>query len=586
MKITKFRIKNFRSIIDTEWRSFSPDGVTVLVGQNESGKSAILEALCRSFSDQNVTYDDFRYGAEPPEVRFQVEFSIKEIEEHLIGEAAPEDIKKITDHFKKIGEFTQIVFTWTINESSTEQEIKFDTYLEEPELEIPATAFTLSDGDAIDPQEINLAHLAASAIYQAAPYYTLFKSDSGLLPDSIDINEKHKLVGEGQIAASNLLSIADIQVKELVKLSNRARESKITRAIESINQDLKEFWNQTIGHKNKIKIEFSLAHHDNSKSEKAGSPYLIFWVSDGLHKLHPKQRSTGVRWFISFYLQLKASQKLKKNLHFFLDEPGANLHSNAQKDVLKLINLLSKEIPITYSTHSPTLIEHDKLYRVYAIQRKNDDIETPTEIIEAHQLGAASSDTLSPILTAIGSDFSHQNVIQKKHNVILEEMSGYYYISSFWDLLGITQKAHFIAATGANKIPALANMFNGWGLKFSVFVDDENQGRGVLKTLTRDLFGNDENEARKTIQKIKNCKGIEDLFTNKDFCNLVLNEPIIENIAPSEIVKSEKYSKPVLAYTFALKVKNKEITLKQLEDGTRENIKKLTSAIIESFEHH
>lgn len=45
MKLKEFRITNFRSIVDTGWCPFSPDGVTVLVGQNESGKSSLLHAL-------------------------------------------------------------------------------------------------------------------------------------------------------------------------------------------------------------------------------------------------------------------------------------------------------------------------------------------------------------------------------------------------------------------------------------------------------------------------------------------------------------------------------------------------------------
>lgn len=39
MKISRIRIKNFRSIEDTDWLPLSVDGVTSLVGQNESGKS-------------------------------------------------------------------------------------------------------------------------------------------------------------------------------------------------------------------------------------------------------------------------------------------------------------------------------------------------------------------------------------------------------------------------------------------------------------------------------------------------------------------------------------------------------------------
>ncbi len=52
MKLIKFRIQNYKSIIDSGYCSFLSD-LTILIGKNESGKSAILEAL-RDF-DKNVS---------------------------------------------------------------------------------------------------------------------------------------------------------------------------------------------------------------------------------------------------------------------------------------------------------------------------------------------------------------------------------------------------------------------------------------------------------------------------------------------------------------------------------------------------
>ena len=579
MQILKFRIKNFRSIIDTNWRSFSPDGVTVLVGQNESGKSAILEALSTTFSNRHITIDDIRYGCELPEVSFKIKFTTAELLASLQGQADPLDIGLIKNHFENVKESAELVFSWSPNEPPSTK-LLFDIYINDDNLEIPATAYINAEGETTATEEDTLSSLAGRAVYKLAPVYTLFQSNSGLLPNTINVDSDFKLSGDGATAANNLLSILDIELEEFVKLDERSRESKTARATDTLNRDFKEFWNQKIGLENKIKIEFALQHHSNLKPEFAGRPYLIFWVSDGLHKLHPKQRSAGVRWFISFYLQLKASQKLNKKIHFLLDEPGANLHSNAQHDVLKLINILSKELQITYSTHSPTLIEHEKLYRVYAIQRNNDHLETPTEIIDAHQLGAASSDTLSPILSAIGTDLSHQNVIQKKNNIILEETSGFYYLTSFLELLDYPKKPQFIAATGANKIPALANMFTGWGLNFSVVIDDDNQGRSVYNQLKKDLFGDIEAEANKKIYKMKGCNGIEDIFSPHDFHKFVINEAFIENKnSPSEIVKSSKYSKPVLAYNFYLKIKNKEVTKADFENETIEKIQETLDKI-------
>jgi AAA15 family ATPase/GTPase len=45
MKLTKVRVKDFKSIRDSN--SFEIGNVTCLVGKNEAGKTAILEALYR-----------------------------------------------------------------------------------------------------------------------------------------------------------------------------------------------------------------------------------------------------------------------------------------------------------------------------------------------------------------------------------------------------------------------------------------------------------------------------------------------------------------------------------------------------------
>lgn len=45
MKLHASRIINFRSIIDTGFQELSPDGISLIVGQNESGKTSVLDAL-------------------------------------------------------------------------------------------------------------------------------------------------------------------------------------------------------------------------------------------------------------------------------------------------------------------------------------------------------------------------------------------------------------------------------------------------------------------------------------------------------------------------------------------------------------
>lgn len=81
---------------------------------------------------------------------------------------------------------------------------------------------------------------------------------------------------------------------------------KIKEINDSVTADFREFWQQKIGKTNRIFVQFDIRNYDSTVEGKAGKPYLVFWINDGQEMLHPKQRSKGLRWFLSFYLRLKA----------------------------------------------------------------------------------------------------------------------------------------------------------------------------------------------------------------------------------------------------------------------------------------
>ena len=78
MKLTAFRIKNYRSIINTGWCNLSSDNVTALIGQNESGKTSIIEAL-KSFYNSEISNDILRSDNSKPEIScsFKIEVNLE-----------------------------------------------------------------------------------------------------------------------------------------------------------------------------------------------------------------------------------------------------------------------------------------------------------------------------------------------------------------------------------------------------------------------------------------------------------------------------------------------------------------------------
>jgi len=603
MKLLAFQIRNFRSIVDSGWIPLSQDGITAFVGQNESGKSSVLDALFFALSDEAPTEDDFRVGADDPVVMFRISIEFSEIEAELSGNHVleREAVKNFLILKNGIVEFET---SWSRNTANRREKIgsyvgmfsqelsdlldKTTTVSVSEILNTFVSTLSETNSDEVNPNQSSdvpkrnsfSPHDFASILLDAMPRAVLFNEESGRLPNHVDIDNEGQPTGIGHQAAKNYLLIAGIELPDLISGDRRARENTLNRANNKVSADFNSFWSQTIGKSGKLSLKCDIDNY-GAGHEKSGMPHLVFWICDGSTQLYPKQRSQGVRWFVSFYLQLKASEISQQRRLFLLDEPGANLHSKAQADVLKLINKLAKErSTVIYSTHSPQLLEYSKLFRVHAVQRDGEQDDSPTKIIDAHRLGSASTDTLSPVLSAMGVDLSNHQVIRKTNNVLLEEMSGHYYLESFWKLTGQTKEAHFIAATGVNKIEALANMFRGWDLEFIVAIDDDKQGREVFKSLKRELFGDVDDLARKSLVKMPDCPGIEDAFSAADFRKFVLVDETATIIkSNAEFLKETSRSKPVLAFQFYLKVESGEISFENLDSHSQSKIQKIVEAI-------
>jgi ABC-type ATPase involved in cell division len=398
------------------------------------------------------------------------------------------------------------------------------------------------------------------------------------LPDRIDVAD-FALKGQGAAAARNFLAVAGIDLQLLVSSDTRSRAAILRKANQKVTNEFLAFWTQTIGKKGSLELACSI-HHYSAGQEKVGQTYLEFLITDGSTPLYPKQRSRGTRWFISFFLQLQASALRGRKRVFLLDEPGANLHEKAQSDVLALVEKIRGSIPVIYSTHSPHLISYGAIHRILAVERDPDTLGHPTKVIDAHSLGAASIDTLSPILSTMGVALSRQTAIKQHHNVLLEELSGYYYLRAFWKLTGCTQEAHFLAATGASNIPQLANLFLGWGLDFIVVVDDEPSGRTVYKALKRDLFLDQEGWAKARMLKIPDCEGIEDIFEVGDYKELVLRNSDVQINGPnSKWAKNNGAAKAVHALNFLQAVEAGNVDLRSLNQATVTRIQNLVLEI-------
>ena len=437
----------------------------------------------------------------------------------------------------------------------------------------------------IDPYYSRLE--AGNALFEHIPEFVFFEDFSSLLPNRIDLEDilSGNRAVEGYKAARNFLQVAGLDEEFFRETNSRILKQKIERLNRDLTVDFQDFWQQQISRYNKIALNFELEHYDHSHPDKSGYPYIEFWVKDRQERLYPKQRSRGVRWFLSFYLELKAAVS-KKNFRgkvLLIDEPGLSLHARAQEDVLKVFEHIKEKIQIIYTTHSPHLIDIRKLYRLLAVQRSTDDVEnSETVVYDAKSLTSASADTLSPVYTLMGSRLSEQQFIQKKNNVILEDLTNYYYFSAFHTLLGYPGEVFFLPATDVSNVETLVNLLMGWGLEFIVVTDESPEGIRTYEELKKNIFWNDETAAAAKIIRMEGFTGVEDLFSTLDFKRHVLHQRIGIPESNSEYVLDNRLSRTLLASNFLKTAANMKIT--DLDEETRENIERVFQSIDEKLQ--
>jgi predicted ATP-dependent endonuclease of OLD family len=108
---------------------------------------------------------------------------------------------------------------------------------------------------------------------------------------------------------------------------------------------------------------------------EADGDHFRIWVSDDLRpeEVELEGRSTGLQWFLSFYLVfLVESKDSHEGSILLLDEPGLSLHPLAQQDLTHFFDGLARTNQILYTTHSPFLIDADRLDRARKVYVADD----------------------------------------------------------------------------------------------------------------------------------------------------------------------------------------------------------------------
>ena len=416
--------------------------------------------------------------------------------------------------------------------------------------------------------------------FEYSPVFELFEDFGSLLPNRIDMEDiiSGNVNVEGYKAARNFLSLAQVDYSFFQQPSSRILKQKIENLNHTLTHNFHDFWQQSIGRNNKIHIQFELDHYNASYEGKAGKPYLEFWIKDEGERLYPKQRSRGVRWFLSFYMELMASANIRdKQIVLLVDEPGVSLHARAQEDVLKVFENIKDKIQVIYTTHSPHLVEINKLHRVLAVQRDDlDSRRSASRILDPLQLSLASPDTLTPLQSILGNPMGGEGFSSKRFNLIVNDTGSFYMLNAIILLMGFTGKVCVIPSTNVSSIPLLCNIMMGWGLDFSVLLFENDDEIQIAELLKNSVFKTETDNRELIIRMPENFLNSEDLLSTLDFKNHLLQSREGITVPNSVYIREKELPRNFILSRFLSNVKEGKIKPTDFDEETLENFKLIT----------
>lgn len=230
---------------------------------------------------------------------------------------------------------------------------------------------------------------------------------------------------------------------------------------------------------------------------EADGDHFRIWVADELRPedIELESRSTGLQWFLSFYLVfLVESEDSHRDAVLLLDEPGLSLHPLAQRNLSDFFDGLSETNQIIYTTHSPFLVDADRLDRARKVYVAGDGTTKATENLrestgDANQAGAAYA-----VHSALNLNVA-ESLLLGCQPVIVEGPSDQHYLTTIKTLLiregKITPKRELVfpPSGGAKTARMIAGILTGRDEALPlVLLDGDSVGRKVATDLRCSLY--------------------------------------------------------------------------------------------------
>lgn len=470
MRLASVHVTNFRSIEDSGAVPVDPN-VTVLVGQNESGKTGFLQAVhgCRPV-EPNGGFDldrdyprkhvnDYRPKHEAsPATLATLTYDVTADElatvNEYLGLKLLSELRVSTGHHYKNGYAVGIHIDETpyirhlIDASPLPADVRAECVaapslrtvlklLAGKELNADGKEFLAALVARFKPDgntwENLLEHEVWTKFLKARLPKFFYFDDYFLLPGKVNLKALSERAAnpaqqsEEDRTVLSLLRLAGVTLDELTSPQGYEQiKARLEGLQNSITDRIFDYWTQN----RELEVEFDIREDPQDRPPFDQGANLYVRIRSRRHRVTVpfSQRSKGFIWFFSFIVRFDTIQRqlaAADELVLLLDEPGHSLHVVAQADFLRYIDALSAKHQILFATHSPFLVPTGRLDRVRVVEDRPDQ-----GTVIATDWTGADAKTLFPLQTALGYALA-ENLFPAKRNLLVDGPTELVYLNLF-----------------------------------------------------------------------------------------------------------------------------------------------------------
>ena len=535
MLLASANIGPFRSINKTQTLEVDPN-ITVILGMNEAGKTVILQSLQKAADALGLAAFD------PVE-----DYPRKDLQQYLKRHASkPEDVITLTYrlsaaevdelnarfHIALPGEFTFSITSrydntrevhLEIDERPSVEHLAQDDSLSAAAREallkaadlrsVPAVlrdaATTSEDRQVLSALEARIAAAPAQGKIVEHEVWTwleprtpkfLYFGDYEVLPSKTNLADlAARAANPGQLNSDArgvlaLLRMADIEIADFADPGGyEALRAKIEGVSINLTDQIMEFWKQN----ENLEVSVDIMADPKDEPPYNEGPNLYLRIKNTRHRgisTPFRQRSRGFIWFFSFLVwfdsvknQFAATESSAERPHILLlDEPGLSLHALAQNDFLKYIDSLGNKHQVLYSTHSPFMVNPDRLEQVRLVE---DRPKVGTSV--SGHLEGTDPRSVFPLQAAMGWTIA-QSLFSSENNLVVETPADLIWLKAMSGILEAAGKTALrediviMPAGGLDKIATFVSLLGVNDLKIAVLHDYEGKEDQRLMSLVRD----------------------------------------------------------------------------------------------------